>query len=64
MRMMTSEEENRLVQLERQVEALLVGREHMGIRIMRLRDFIDRNCRHSGLEDDCPTCLFLQKDAE
>ena len=62
MRMMTDAEERKLTLLEQQVEALLLGRELMGVRIMRLREFIARNCQHPALGTNCPTCQFLRED--
>ena len=63
MRMMTDAEEKRLATLEQKIETLLVGRERMSVRIMRLREFIARNCQHSALDTNCPTCEFLKEDA-
>lgn len=60
----TEADERRLTFLEQQVGALLVGRERMSMRIMTLREFIARNCEHSTLNTDCPTCQFLQEDAK
>jgi len=59
----TEQDERRLTLLEQQVGALLSGRERMSMRIMKLREFIARNCPHSALDTDCPTCQFLQEDA-
>lgn len=56
-------DERRLTLLEQQVGALLAGRERMSVRIMRLREFIARNCQHSALDTNCPTCEFLKEDA-
>lgn len=60
----TEQDERRLVLLEQQVNALLAGRERMSERIMRLREFIAKNCPHSALDVTCSTCQFLQEDAK
>lgn len=51
-------------ELERQVGALLAGREQMSERVRKLREYIDAHCPHSTLsEKDCQTCRFLKEDA-
>ena len=60
---MTVAEERRMVLLEMQNEALLVGRERMTTRILKLREFIASNCPHDALEKGCKTCEFLMEDA-
>ena len=59
----TEADERRLTFLEQQVGALMAGRERMSVRIMKLREFIARNCQHSAPDTDCPTCEFLKEDA-
>jgi hypothetical protein len=59
----TEADERRLALLEQQVGALLAGRERMGERIRKLREFITKNCEHSDLDIDCPKCEFLKEDA-
>ena len=61
---MTVAEERRMVLLEMQNEALLVGRERMTTRILKLREFIASNCPHEALVDGCKTCEFLMEDAK
>lgn len=63
-RIMDAAEERRLTLLEQQVGALLAGRERMGDRIRKLREYIASNCPHSALDTNCPTCQFLQEDAK
>lgn len=59
---MTDAEERRMTLLEQQVEALLLGRERMSVRIMRLREFIAKHGPHQD-DPECPTCKFLMEDA-
>lgn len=64
MKIMTPEEERRLTLLEMQVGALIQQREHLMGRVRRLREYIAANCPHSALDTNCPTCQFLQEDAQ
>lgn len=50
--------------LPTQLDALLAGREQMGERILRLRQFINDYGPHSGSHELCPTCNFLKEDAK
>ena len=63
MKMFSEADERRLVLLEQQVGSLLQGRERLGDRIRKLREFIASNCPHSALDANCPTCEFLKQDA-
>lgn len=68
MRLFAAADERRLTLLEMKVGALLEGRERMGERIRKLREYIAAHCKHSPFpedceDDDCPTCWFLKEDA-
>lgn len=63
MRLFDEHDERGLTLLEQQVGALLAGRERMGDRIRKLREYIASNCPHAALDTNCPTCEFLKDDA-
>lgn len=64
MKIMTPYDERRLTLLEMQVGTLIQKREHLMGRVRRLREYIAANCPHPELDTNCPTCRFLQEDAE
>jgi len=62
--MMTAEEDRRLALLEMQVAALIKQRQDYIARVQKLRDYINANAPHSGVQTNCPTCVFLREDAQ
>ena len=63
MRLFDKHDEHRLTLLEQQVGALLAGRERMGNRIRKLREFIAKRGRHTMGCVDCPVCRFRLEEA-